>query len=314
MKHFITLDEISPADIRRLLAASVALKKRRSRRGGAGDVLKGATVALLFEKPSLRTRVSFEVAITKLGGHPVYLGPTEVGLGKRESVADVARNLGRWVDAIVARTFRHETVQELAQESGVPVINALTDREHPCQALGDLMTILERFGPLKGRAVAFVGDGQNNVSHALILGASKCGMHMRVACPKGYEPAAAVLESAKTAAASSGGSIRIVNDPKTAVSGADAVYTDVWISMGFESESESRRKAFAGFQVNSALMALAKKDAIFLHCLPARRGEEVTDDVLDGPQSAVLDQAENRMHTAKAVLAALMAPKVFAKI
>lgn len=311
MDHFISLADFSPAEIDRLLQAAIKLKSlKKSGRAGSFQPLKGAAVALLFEKPSLRTRVSFEVAISDLGGHPIYLGPNEVGLGKRESVSDVSRNLSRWVCAIVARTFKHGTLVELADTATVPVVNALSDREHPCQALGDILTILERKKRLKGVTLCFIGDG-NNVCHALLHAAAKTGMHVRVACPPGYEPQGDILAAARDTSKSEGGSIQILRDPAAAARDADAIYTDVWVSMGFEKEEEARRRAFAGYRVDAALMSTAKKDAIFLHCLPARRGEEVTDGVLDGGQSAVLDQAENRMHSAKAVLLALVAPKSF---
>ncbi len=308
MKHFATLVDVSQADFERLLRTAHALKAFRSGRTHADyRPLQNMSVVLLFEKPSLRTRVTFEVAISELGGHPICLGPDEVGLGKRESVSDVSRNLSRWVRCIVARTFKHGTVLELARTASVPVINALTDLEHPCQALGDFLSIFERKGRLKGLTLAFVGDG-NNVCHSLIQSAAKCGTNIRVACPKGYEPAGDFLKQARRDADATGASITIMHDPSEAVRGADAVYTDVWTSMGFEEETEKRRKAFAGYRVDAALMARARPGAIFLHCLPAHRGEEVTGEVLDGPASAILDQAENRLHSAKAVLLALLAP------
>lgn len=312
MEHYVTLYEVTPTDIQQLLEVAVKLKVfRKSRK--VYQPLPNASVALLFEKPSLRTRVTFEIAIAELGARPIYLGPQEVGLGKRETVADVSRNLSRWVHAIVVRTFKHDALIELAYTADVPVINALTDREHPCQALGDILTILEHKQRLKGVTLAFVGDGGNNVCHALMYAASKTGMHMRIACPRGFEPLPDVFTHAKESAALSGGSLRVSHDPVEAVRGADAVYTDVWVSMGFEDQSAQRQKAFTPFRVDAALMSNAASDAIFLHCLPARRGEEVTDDVLDGKQSAVLDQAENRLHSAKAVLLAVMAPGEFQK-
>lgn len=312
MKDYLSIADFTPAKLRKFLSAGAALKSLRGAGRRTFRPLAGRSVALLFEKPSLRTRVTFELAVTELGGHAVYLSPQEVGIGKRESAADIARNLSRWVHAIVARTFKHETLAELSKNASVPVINALTDLEHPCQALGDILTILERKGKLKGVKLAFIGDG-NNVCNSLLYGAAKTGMTMRVACPRGFEPRPDVFTRACREAESNCASVGVTHDPAEAVLGADAVYTDVWVSMGFEEEADRRRKAFLPFRVDSALMAKAKADSIFLHCLPARRGEEVTDEVLDGPRSAVLDQAENRLHTAKAVLLALMAPKEFEK-
>lgn len=268
-------------------------------------MLENKTLALLFEKPSLRTRVSFEVAMLQLGGKAIYLSPAEVGLGGRESVPDVARVLGRYVDAIAARTFSHQTVTTLAEYSGVPVVNALSDQEHPCQALADLLTIYEKKGELKGLTLAFIGDG-NNVAHSLLLAAALTGMNFKIASPTGYAVKDEILKLAQKYAKSSGAEILRLKEPRLAVDGADIVYTDVWASMGQEAETEKRRKAFANYQVNGKLLSLAKKDAIFMHDLPAHRGEEVTDDVIDGPQSVVFDQAENRMHAQKALLAQLL--------
>jgi len=314
MKHLVSLNDVSPADLQALLAVSRKVKAARSAKTAPlFRPLLNASVALLFEKPSLRTRVTFEVAVTELGGHPIYLGPQEVGLGRRESVSDIAQNMSRWIHAIVARTFQHESVAGLARTARVPVINALTDREHPCQAVGDILTILERRGRLKGLTLAFVGDG-NNVCNSLLYAAAKTGLSMRVACPPGFEPAADVLAAARAAARISGARLAVTHDPVEAVRNADAVYTDVWVSMGFESEAAPRRQAFEFYRVDGPLMSRARPDAIFLHCLPARRGEEVTDEVMDGKQSAVLDQAENRLHSAKAVLLAVMAPAVFGKL
>jgi ornithine carbamoyltransferase len=263
-------------------------------------------VALIFEKPSLRTRLSFDVGIAQLGGHCVYLSPAEVGLGRRESVSDVARVASRMVDAVVLRVNAHETIEEFARYSEVPVINGLSDLSHPCQGLADIFTIRERKGPdLRGVAIAYIGDG-NNVAHSLMLCVAKTGASLRIATPAGYEPLARYRELAGSDARSSGAQITIGNDPAAAVSGADVVYTDVWTSMGQEQEYERRRRAFQGFQLNAALLARAKPDAIVLHDLPAHRGEEITDEVIDGPQSAVFDQAENRLHTEKALLCWLL--------
>ena len=264
--------------------------------------LERKTLAMLFEKPSLRTRVTFQLAMEQLGGHALYLGPEEVGLGKREAVKDVARNLSCWVDVIMARVFSHETVFHLAEHAHVPVINGLSDFEHPCQALGDYMTLLEHRRHPSETLLAWVGDG-NNVCHSLIAGAARTGVRVRVATPPGYEPAASVVADARH----TGGHIELSHDPVEAVAGAYAVYTDVWVSMGREAEAEARRRAFLPYQVNAELMRHARADALFMHCLPARRGEEVTDEVLDSPHSIVCAQAENRLHIQKAILLALLA-------
>jgi ornithine carbamoyltransferase len=263
--------------------------------------LKGKTIALIFEKPSLRTRVSFEVAMWQLGGHAVYLSPGEVGLGKRESISDVARTLSRFVNGIVARTFAHQTVEMLAKYGTVPVINGLSDYEHPCQALGDLLTILEKKGDLKGLRLAYVGDG-NNVARSLMLAAVAVGMDFSIASPAGYELDKPALRQAKRFASKSGAKIVTMAEPRLAVKDADVVYTDVWISMGQEAEAEVRRRAFASYQVNSTLLSCAKKGALFLHPLPAHHGEEIAEGLLDHPQSVVFDQAENRLHIQKAIL------------
>lgn len=315
MEHLISMYDVPPQTLEDLLKVSLVLKLER-RTGSpsvAAKALDGKTVALMFEKPSLRTRVTFEVAIGETGGRAVYLGKDEVGLGKRESIGDVARNISRWVHALVIRTFAHANVVDMAYLADVPVINALTDYAHPCQALADIMTVLEVKKSLKGATLAWVGDG-NNVCHSLLNACSKTGMHIRVATPQGYEPNQAVVEHALAFAAESGGSVKLFVNPKQAVEGADAVYTDVWASMGQETEASERMKIFQPYQVNGALMKLAKKDAIFLHCLPAKRGQEVTDEVLDGPRSLVVEQAENRLHTAKAVLLACMAPQIFSRM
>jgi ornithine carbamoyltransferase len=276
------------------------------RRGPLGDQsLHGRSVALLFEKPSLRTRTTFEVGVYQLGGHAVYLGKDEVNLGVRETVADVARNLERWVDLIVIRTFDHARVEELAAYAHVPVINALSDHEHPCQALADMLTLEEHLGGLSGLTLAYVGDG-NNVTHSLIQAAAALGLELRIATPVGYEPDARVLGNAAPLARATGAGIILTHDPRAAVRDAQAVYTDAWTSMGSEAQHATRVQAFVGFQVNAALLALARPGALFLHCLPAHRGEEVTDAVMDGPQSVVFDQAENRLHTQKALMSTLV--------
>jgi ornithine carbamoyltransferase len=299
-KDFLSVADLSDTDLQLLLNDAIELKS-----AGWNTVLSDKTLALLFEKPSLRTRVSFEVAMRQLGGQVVYLSPAEVGLGKRESVADVARVLSRYVDVIAARVFSHDSLEDLANQADIPVINALSDREHPCQALADLMTIYEHKGDLKGLTLAFIGDG-NNVAVSLALACALAGMNFSIASPKGYELPRNVVEQAQNMTENSGAEIECGNDPKLAVRGADVVYTDTWTSMGQEAENTARIKAFAGFQVDSALMSLADGDAIFMHCLPAHRGQEVSDEVIESRASVVFDQAENRLHAQKAVLAQLL--------
>ena len=298
VRHFLSIADLSPAEMTALLDDAEALKRDPV---PPDAPLRGRALAMIFEKPSLRTRLSFDVAMRDLGGHSSYLSPQEVGLGRRESVSDVARVVSRYVDVVVLRTFAHETLDEFAKWSAVPVINGLSDLSHPCQGLADVFTVRERKGSLTGVVAAYVGDG-NNVAHSFMLGAAKTGMSLRVATPVGFEPLARYRELADAAARSTGARITYGQDPVAAVTGADVVYTDVWTSMGQEQEYERRRRAFQGFQVNRELLASAKPDAIVLHDLPAHRGEEITDDVIDGPQSAVFDQAENRLHVQKAVL------------
>jgi len=269
------------------------------------SLLDRKILALVFEKPSLRTRASFEAAMRQLGGYSIYLSPAEVGLGKREAVSDVARVLECYVDAICARTFSHQTLETLASHSSVPVINALSDLEHPCQALADLLTIYEKKGELKGLTLAYIGDG-NNVAHSLMLAAALTGMNFRIASPPGYRLQEGILRQAQEYAAGSGAQILCLEEPPLAVSGADIVYTDVWASMGQEDEAEKRRQAFASYQVNSQLLSLAKGDAVLMHPLPAHRGEEVAEDILDSPNSIVFEQAENRLHLEKALLAGML--------
>ena len=267
--------------------------------------LEGCHAALLFEKPSLRTRVTFEVGMRELGGDALYLAPGDIALGKREAVKDVAKNLARWVDVLIIRTFAHNILWEMAHECHIPVINALSDLHHPCQALADVLTLRQLRGKLRGLKLAWVGDG-NNVAHSLIQTAAKTGIHLVLATPPGFEPDHLIVNQSLGEAVEHGGQIEITYNPMDAVFQADAVYTDVWASMGQEEEAEGRRAIFRPYQVNAGLMALAKPDALFLHCLPAHRGEEVTDEVLDGPNSAVLEQAENRLYIAKALLYALL--------
>lgn len=303
-RDFISMDDLTPDEIRAVLERSSDLK-RRLRAGESPPALAGKTLAMIFEKPSLRTRVTFEVGMRQLGGHAIYLSPQDIQLGTRESVPDVARNLSRWVNGIMARTFAHRTVQDLAEYATVPVINGLSDLEHPCQILGDLLTIQDHARRLNGVRVAWVGDG-NNVCHSLLLAGGKVGMHLAVATPSGYEPANEIVSRARSLAGKSGGSISVGRDPKEAVRGADIIYTDVWVSMGQEAKRAERLKAFAGFQVDSALVRAAGPQVKVMHCLPAHRGEEITDEVLDGPQSIVLDQAENRLHAQKGLLAMIL--------
>jgi ornithine carbamoyltransferase len=252
---------------------------------------------MIFEKPSLRTRVTFEVGMTQLGGYAIYLTPSDIRIGERESVADIARNLERWVDFIMARTFRHQTLVELAGPAHIPVINGLSDLRHPCQVLSDCFTIVERYGSLNGLRVAFLGDG-NNMANSWIAAAIRFGFEFVLACPSGYEPDPDMMRAAKEADAM----VTVTSDPVEAITGANVLYTDVWTSMGQEEEKAERDKDFRGFQLNGKALRLAQKDAVVMHCLPAHRGEEITADVLDGPQSIVLDQAENRMHVQKGIL------------
>ena len=298
------IEQLDREQIDALLDLAIKLKNKTISVADQRKILDGKTLAMIFEKPSLRTRVTFETGIFQLGGHGIYLAPADISLGKRESIADVARNLDRWVDIIMARVFAHSTVVELAEYAKHPVISGLCDMEHPCQALADFQTILEHKGKLEGLKLAFVGDG-NNVAHSLMLLAAKGGMNFAIGCPEGYEPDAGILAKTKAAAEATGAAVEITNDPKAAVDGADVVYTDVWASMGQEDEAAEREKVFAPFQVNAALMACAKPDAIFEHCLPAHRGSEVTDEVIDSPQSVVFDEAENRLHAQKAVMVML---------
>ena len=303
-KDVLEIACLSKSEIEGIFQITEKLKSKSVSPEQQRTILAGKTLAMIFEKQSLRTRVSFETGIFQLGGHGIYLQPSDISLGKRESIADVAHNLERMVDIIMARTFEHETVTELAKHAKIPVINGLSDLEHPCQALADFYTILEHKGQLQGLKLAFIGDG-NNVAHSLMLLAAKVGTNFTIGCPEGYEPSADVVKQAKAFAKETGAEIVIEYDPTKAVDSADAVYTDVWASMGQESEQEERAKAFASYQVNSELMKHAKADAIFMHCLPAHRGLEVTDEVIDSPQSVVFDEAENRLHAQKAVMVLL---------
>ena len=299
---FLSIKDFSPQEILYLL---ILARQIKTHPGTYSDALKRETLALIFEKPSLRTRVSFDVGIQQLGGFSVYLSPSEINLGKRESVYDVAKNLERMVQGIMIRTFAHEIVEQLAEFASVPVINGLTDYSHPCQAMADYLTIWEIKDKLEGLKLAFVGDG-NNVAHSLMFAGAQLGVHVAVATPHGYEPKAEAVKWAKHRGKETGGSCTVTNDPLEAVAGADVVYTDVWASMGQEADVEKRAKIFRPFQVNAQLFRRAKRDAIFLHCLPAHRGDEVTNDVIDSPRSAVFQQAENRLHAQKAILLELM--------
>lgn len=297
-RHLLTLDSLGPDGIHHTLELAAHIK---SRRGTTMRALEGGRVGMIFDKPSTRTRVSFEAAIWGLGMLPIVLRSDELQIGRGETIADTARVLSRYLSALVIRTFEQSKVEELARYSTIPVINALTDDHHPCQALGDVMTLQEEFGELRGLRVAFIGDG-NNVCHSLIQAAGYMGFTLAIAAPQGFEPKLEIVEAARANCVASGGAIELGHDPAVAVRGADAVYTDVWASMGQEAERQERARIFAGYRVDSALMALAAPRAIFMHCLPAHRGDEVTDEVMDGPQSRVFDEAENRWHTQQALL------------
>jgi ornithine carbamoyltransferase len=302
MKDFVSIRDFSPEEIEYLLFLGRQIKAHPS---AYREALLGKTLALIFEKPSLRTRVSFDVGMHQLGGFCLYLSPAEINLGKRESIHDVAKNLERMVQGIVIRTFAHELVEEMAAHCDIPVINGLTDFSHPCQAMADYLTIWEAKGRVKGVKLAFVGDG-NNVAHSLLFGGAQLGVEVCIASPRGYEPRPDAIAWALRRASQTRGKVTVTNDPGAAVAGAEVVYTDVWTSMGQESEAQERRQVFRPYQVNGELFALAKPDAIFMHCLPAHRGEEVTTDVIDSAHSVVLQQAENRLHVQKAVLIELM--------
>ena len=303
-RDLISIHDLSREEIEELFTLAQDLKGRLKKKRPY-PLLPGKTLAMIFEKPSLRTRVTFEVAMTQLGGHAIYLAPQDIRLGERETVEDGARNLSRWVDGIVARSFRHEMVERLAQYATVPVINGLTDLLHPCQVLSDLFTLKQWRGRMEGLQVAFIGDG-NNVCNSWLFGAAKTGVHFTVACPKGYEPDREVLAKAVEDAKATGARLRVIHDPREAAKGSDILYTDVWTSMGQEEERTRRMRDFQGFQVNQALVKLAKKEVLVMHCLPAHRGEEITDEVMDGPHSVILDQAENRLHVQKAILVKLL--------
>ncbi len=301
-KDFLSIRDFSPSDIQYLLTLARQVKAHPSVYSGS---LRRQTLAMIFEKPSLRTRVTFDVGIQQLGGFSLYLSPAEINLGKRESVYDVAKNLERMVQGIMIRTFSHEIVEQMARYASIPVINGLTDYSHPCQAMADYLTIWEAKGNLEGLKVVFIGDG-NNVARSLLFAGAQLGAHVWIASPPGYELDAESIQWARERGAETGGTCTVTNDPDEAAAGADVIYTDVWVSMGKETEAESQKHIFLPYQVDATLFRRAHQDAIFLHCLPAHRGEEVTDDVIDCPRSLVFQQAENRLHSQKAIMLELM--------
>ena len=303
-KDLISIHDLEIGEVALILDVAAKLK-RKQKKGEPHQYLKGKTLAMLFSKASTRTRTSFEVGFFQLGGHPIYLSDDASQIGRGEPVKDTARVLSRFVDGIMIRTFSHESVIELAKYASIPVINGLTDLLHPCQALTDLFTIQEKMKVLKGRKMVYVGDG-NNMAHSLMYAAAKVGMNMVCACPEGYQPDPQVLAEAQEDAAHTGCTITVEEDVMKAVKGADVLYTDTWASMGQEEEHDARKKIFAPYQINAELLAAARPEAIVMHCLPAYRGEEITDDVIEGPQSVVFDQAENRLHVQKAIMALLM--------
>ena len=303
-KNLVSINDLSREEVTQILETAEIIKLRHYSREEQ-HILKGKILGMIFQKPSLRTRVSFETGMIQLGGQAIYLGPSDIKLGEREATKDIAQVLSRYVSGIMARTFSHEIMLELAKYSSVPVINGLSNLLHPCQVLGDLLTIKEKKGRLSNLKLAYIGDG-NNVAHSLLFGAVKVGMDIVLAVPPGYEPKEEIVNLAKEDAKKINSRIEIIHDSKEAVDGADAIYTDVWTSMGFEKESEIRKDVFKPYQINQDLVNRAKDDVIILHCLPAHRGEEITDEVIDGPHSVVIDQAENRLHAQKGVLVLLL--------
>lgn len=303
-RDFLGLVDYSPEEIRYLLDLAIEIK-RKHKAGEVYQPLKGKSLGMIFEKSSTRTRVSFEVGMYQLGGQALFLSRNDIQMGRGETILDTAQVMSRYLDGMILRTFGHRNVVELARGATIPVINALSDQSHPCQALADYQTALEHKGKLEGLKVAYIGDG-NNVLHSLMMGAAKLGMHFSSASPEGYDPSERSVKSSIEAAAETGGSVRILRDPREAIEGADIVYTDVWASMGFEEEQKEREKAFANYQVNEELVKYANPDYLFMHCLPAHRGEEVSEGVIDGPNSVIFDEAENRLHAQKAIMAALM--------
>lgn len=304
-RDMIELDEYSTEEIQFLLDSAIEIK-RKQKNGEVYQPLKGKTIGLIFEKSSTRTRVSFEAGMFQLGGHALFLSKNDIQLGRGEPISDTAQVMSRYLDGLMIRTFGHDNVVNLAKYASIPVINGLSDMAHPCQVLADLQTVLEHKGKLKGLKMAFIGDG-NNMAHSLLIGGAKMGMHVAVASPKGYEADASIVNLSEEIAAQTGGKITITQDPLEAAKDADVIYTDVWASMGFEEEQAQREAAFADYQVNEELVKAAKPDYLFLHCLPAHRGEEVSEGVIDGANSVIFDQAENRLHAQKALMVALMA-------
>lgn len=304
-KDFITEYDLTNKETASIFKLTTELKKNKFK---YAHVLKNKTVGLVFQKPSLRTRVSFEVGIKQLGGHCIYLGPDEINLGKRESISDVGQVLSRYLDVIVARVFSHQDVVDLSRYATIPVINGLCDLYHPCQAMTDVYSVIEKLGTLKNKTLAYIGDG-NNVCHSLMLVCAKMGLNMSIATPANYEPNEEIFETARQLAEATDVSISISRDPRRAVSGAHVIYSDVWVSMGQEDETQKRLKDFEGFQINGELASYADKNYIFMHCLPAHRGQEVTEDVIDSKHSVIFDQAENRLHVQKAILMFLLGHK-----
>jgi ornithine carbamoyltransferase len=304
-KDFLAVSDYSAAELGALLDSAVRLKRERAEKGANQPLLKGKTLAMIFQKPSLRTRVSFDMAMRQLGGDALYLSPAEIGLGKREAISDIARVLSGYVDGIMARVFEHAHVLDLAKYASIPVINGLSDYNHPCQAMADGLTIFEKFGSLKGLQIAWIGDG-NNVAVSLLHLAAKLGAHFTIASPEGYDLDPKAVEDAEEFATTTGTVIKQLRDPHEAVKGAQVIYTDTWVSMGQEEETDKRLKIFPPYQVNAKLVAEADKDVIVMHCLPAHRGQELTDEVADGPHSVIFPQAHNRMHAQKAIVLELL--------
>ncbi|HCF71071.1 MAG TPA: ornithine carbamoyltransferase [Syntrophomonas sp.] len=303
-RDFISIHDYSAEEIAYMIEVGLELKKMQ-KAGIAHHILQGKTLGMIFQKSSTRTRVAFEVGMYQLGGHALFLSPRDIQIGRGESVKDTALVLSRMLDGIMIRTFAHEEVLELAKWASIPVINGLTDLLHPTQVIADLMTVKEHKGELKGRKMVFVGDG-NNVAHSLLFGGAKTGMEVVIATPKGFEPNSNIVKLAEEDAKATGARVSVAEDPEEAVKGADVIYTDVWASMGEEDKAEEKEKNFKAYQINKHLLSLANKDAIVLHCLPAKRGKEITDEVIDGPQSVVFDEAENRLHAHKAIMALVM--------
>lgn len=302
VRHFLSITDLSFREINQVFQISLKLKKELKTKKRNKSIFQDKTMAMIFEKPSLRTRISFEIAMTQLGGHAIYLGPNDIQMGKRESPYDIGKVASSMADLIMARTFQHKTIKELARGSSVPVINALSDIEHPCQILADFLTIIEKKGKIKGLKIAYFGDGENNITHSLVLASALLGAHFYCASPKGYWMSRKILSQAKKLAKKTKAKIIETTDPRVAAENADVIISDTWASMGDEAEKEIRDKIFPPYQVNQKIMKLAKKKVIFMHCLPAYRGKEVTAEVIDGPQSVVFDEAENRLHAQKGLI------------